>query len=209
MELFKEEQFDHLKDNYKILDDKINKDMTAAVTNKSYKEVQRLLNITEQINLLIAETDEMKEKTKALLKNIESTQEFHVRDSDETYAISDQQKTKDIVWQRKRENVRFEIRNENQTMTSNVVPVSLFKQIVFSALEIIDSNELVKISDVLKVLGDEIKTESNYKKTPRVPIVVVFKILVYENLLKQYAERSHKYILNTDRTHLLEWLEKL
>ncbi|QKY70202.1 hypothetical protein [Lentibacillus sp. CBA3610] len=209
MELFKKELFEHLKDNYKSLDDKLNNKMTTAVTDKEYEEVQRLLNITEQINSLITETDELKEKTKTLLKEIENDQESYVKDSDEFYSVSDHQDTKNITWQEKEGNVRFEVRNENEMITSNVVPVPLFKQIVNRALGIIDSHKYVKISDVLKVLENEIKTESNYKKTPRVPVMVVFKILVHENLLKQYAEKSQKYILNSDRTHILEWLEQL
>lgn len=81
---------------------------------------------------------------------------------------------------------------------SNLIPIPLFRQIISTTLEYIDEQGYVKVSDVLNDLKEEIVEQSNYKKSPRIPVYMSFKALEDRSIFKVSETNSHHYELGSD-----------
>lgn len=105
--------------------------------------------------------------------------------------------------------IKIETRRLEGSPYSNVFPIKLFKEIAKVASDFVYHKNFVKTSDVLNILQDEIISQSDYKKTPRIPVYATFKILVKENILKVDGNNSHKYIANCTEEQFKKWIENL
>jgi hypothetical protein len=165
------------------------------------------------------------EKLQIESKKVEKTKEFlnkvielkyqwqNTSSEDRVNRVVDENSEKDAVcertdWKISNEHIKIETKRQDGPPYSNVFPISLFKEIIKVALDFIDRNKYVKTADVLKVLENRIISESDYKKTPRLPVYASFKVLVKENLFKVDENNSHKYLLNTDKNHVISWMNK-
>ncbi|MDD4592031.1 MAG: hypothetical protein PHG06_16655 [Parabacteroides sp.] len=94
--------------------------------------------------------------------------------------------------------LRVETFGSDGRMFSNRIPIPLFRQIMSTTLKFIDKQYYVKVSDVLEELKEEIIDQSNYKKSPRIPIYIAFKMLEYKNIFKVSEKNSHHYELDNN-----------
>jgi hypothetical protein len=92
---------------------------------------------------------------------------------------------------------------------SNVFPVSLFEEISKAAIDAIEKSGAVKTSEVENRLRSKIMSESDYKKTPRLPVYATFKVLVKENIFKIDEYNSHKYLLSVPKNQAILWLNNI
>lgn len=86
---------------------------------------------------------------------------------------------------------------------SNVIPVWLFKDLALAALNQIKASGYVKTADVLNVKLDTIVEKSDYKRAPRLPVYVTFKVLVKEGVFENPDRNSHRYTLVGGNENLL------
>lgn len=86
---------------------------------------------------------------------------------------------------------------------SNIIPIWLFKDLALAALNQIKSSGYVKTSDVLNVKLDTIVEKSDYKRAPRLPVYVTFKVLVKEGVFENPDRNSHRYTLVGGNENLL------
>lgn len=87
---------------------------------------------------------------------------------------------------------------------SNVIPVWLFKELALAALSQIQSAGYVKTSDVLNVKLETIVANSDYKRAPRLPVYVTFKVLVKEGVFENPQRHMHRYTLVGGNEQLLK-----
>ncbi|PYI50494.1 hypothetical protein [Paenibacillus flagellatus] len=97
-------------------------------------------------------------------------------------------------WEKLGDKIRVQTEG-GRSAYSNVIPVWLFKELALSALNRIKSDGYVKTSDVLNVKLDTIVEKSEYKRAPRLPVYVTFKVLVKEGLFENPDSNSHRYTL--------------
>lgn len=81
---------------------------------------------------------------------------------------------------------------------SNRIPIPLFRQIISTTVQYIDKQGYVKVSEVLGDLKEEIIEQSNYKKSPRIPIYVIIKALADRGIFKVSEKNSHHYELDSN-----------
>lgn len=112
-------------------------------------------------------------------------------------------------WVIENDKIRTEVHKNDKYVTSNIVPLSLFKKIVSCSLNIYNHQKHIKTKDILNEMEQEIILESNYKKTPRVVVKVVFDILIKENFLIQIKKGSHRFVFTENIQKTLTWLEAL
>ncbi|GAA3409575.1 hypothetical protein ACFFNY_33845 [Paenibacillus hodogayensis] len=86
---------------------------------------------------------------------------------------------------------------------SNIIPVWLFKDLALAALGQIKTSGYVKTADVLNVKLDTIVEKSEYKRAPRLPVYVTFKVLVKEGVFENPDRNSHRYTLVGGNENLL------
>ncbi|MEF3304849.1 hypothetical protein [Paenibacillus sp. GYB003] len=86
---------------------------------------------------------------------------------------------------------------------SNVIPVWLFKDLALAALSLIRANGYVKTADVLNGKLDTIVEKSEYKRAPRLPVYVTFKVLVKEGIFENPDRNTHRYTLVGGNEQLL------
>lgn len=113
------------------------------------------------------------------------------------------------TWKIAGNSVRIETERIDGPPYSNVFPLSILKLIASSAVSMADKNKSVKTSEVLNLLSKKIIAESDYKKTPRIPVYATFKVLVKENFLQIDENNSHKYLLAVPKIKADNWIEKL
>jgi len=86
---------------------------------------------------------------------------------------------------------------------SNIIPIWLFKELALTALTHIQASGYVKTSDVLNVKLDTIVASSDYKRAPRLPVYVTFKVLVKEGVFENPKRNTHRYTLVGGNENLL------
>lgn len=112
-------------------------------------------------------------------------------------------------WKVAGDSVKIETARPDGPPYSNVIPLSIFKEIATNAVKFIERNGSVKTSEVLNLLSKKIISQSDYKKTPRIPVYATFKVLVKENILKIDEHNSHKYLLGISKNKAISWIEEL
>lgn len=90
-----------------------------------------------------------------------------------------------------------------RTAYSNIIPVWLFKDLALAALSQIRANGYVKTADVLNGKLDTIVEKSEYKRAPRLPVYVTFKVLVKEGVFENPDRNTHRYTLVGGNEQLL------
>ncbi|MDD4592056.1 MAG: hypothetical protein PHG06_16785 [Parabacteroides sp.] len=93
--------------------------------------------------------------------------------------------------------LKVETVSSDGRMLSNRIPIPLFRQIISTAVQYIDKQGYVKVSEVLGDLKEDIIEQSNYKKSPRIPIYVIFKLATNKNIFKVSEKNSHHYELDS------------
>lgn len=112
-------------------------------------------------------------------------------------------------WERIGDKIRVQTEG-GRSAYSNVIPIWLFKELALAALARIQSNGYVKTSDVLNAMLDAIVERSEYKRAPRLPVYVTFKVLVKEGIFENPDRNSHRYTLvGGNEQLLLRFLEQL
>jgi hypothetical protein len=112
-------------------------------------------------------------------------------------------------WERIGDKIRVQTEG-GRSAYSNVIPIWLFKDLALAALARIRSNGYVKTSDVLNTMLDAIVEKSEYKRAPRLPVYVTFKVLVKEGIFENPDRNSHRYTLvGGNEQRLLRFLEQL
>ncbi|MEW5067913.1 hypothetical protein ABVK62_09050 [Bacillus subtilis] len=111
-------------------------------------------------------------------------------------------------WELQGDKIRVETETGG-TPYSNVIPVSLFKEIANCALYLIEQSEFVKTSEVFKIMSNKIINQSAYKKAPKLPVYVTFKVLAKEGLFKTLENNSRKYELGSSKAKIEDWLNTL
>ena len=112
-------------------------------------------------------------------------------------------------WKVSNGHIKIETKRPDGPPYSNVFPLSLLIEITKVAIDFIERNKYVKTADVLNVLENKIISESDYKKTPRLPVYATFKVLIKENIFKIDENNSHKYLLNTPKNNVTAWINSL
>lgn len=92
---------------------------------------------------------------------------------------------------------------------SNVIPVNLFKDIAKTAMDIAKRKGFVKTVDIQNLMETEIISQSDYKKTPRIPVYATFKVMVKEKALKVDDNNSHEYLPCMDSEEFSKWLKDI
>lgn len=93
--------------------------------------------------------------------------------------------------------LKVETTGSDGRILSNRIPIPLFRQIIRTTVQYIDKQDYVKVSEVLGDLKEEIIEQSNYKKSPRIPIYVIFKLLENKDIFKVSEKNSHHYELDS------------
>lgn len=93
--------------------------------------------------------------------------------------------------------LKIETTGSDGRILSNRIPIPLFRQIISTTVQYIDKQGYVKVSEVLSDLKEDIVEQSNYKKSPRIPIYVIFKLLENKDIFKVSEKNSHHYELDS------------
>lgn len=112
-------------------------------------------------------------------------------------------------WEKIGDKIRVQTEG-GRTAYSNIIPVWLFKELALAALAQIRANGYVKTADVLSGKLDTIVEKSEYKRAPRLPVYVTFKVLVKEGVFENPDRNTHRYTLVGGNEQLLHrFLEEL
>lgn len=172
---------------------------------------------TDQIKERLAEVDRIKGFSQQIVVLNQRWQEAVTGTSEDDSSISettdDDSTTREVSartsWKIAGNTVRIETERVEGPSYSNVFPVSIFKDIARTAIKLADKNGFVKTSEVLTPLESKIVSQSDYKKTPRIPVYASFKVLVKENILNIDENNSHKYLLGLSKNKATSWVEAL
>jgi hypothetical protein len=195
--------FDLLLESLAAYQDYIGRKVTEHVTKKEWQSVSELSNQGEEIDLFIKKIQGLK---KEWINLIYGNDEQLDSDGEEREEISVTARTSWTITDGK---IRIETERPEGKSYSNVIPLGLFKQIIFCALNHIEKHGFVKTTNVLNDMGNEIMSKSDYKKAPRIPIYATFKVLMKEKFFNNHEENSHKYLLTGSKEDLINWIDKL
>lgn len=127
---------------------------------------------------------------------LEKTSDISMNEKCESDSTVDKKKIKNkTTWEIADNKIRIQTERDDGSTFSNIVPALTFRTISIKAIEIASKRNYVKTSDVVRELEEEIIRESDYKKTPRVPVHATFRVLVEKNILQIDENNSHKYLL--------------
>ena len=128
---------------------------------------------------------------------------------DESEYLSEQSASDRTTWEIQGDQIRVVTKKGSGSGYSNVFSIYLFTKLVECALDFIKDKGYVKTSDVLDKMEDYIRDNSDYKKTPRLPVYVAFKVCLKENLFTNNEGNSHRYTLCASEGELLKFLKRL
>lgn len=131
------------------------------------------------------------------------------RIEDKKYIFSNKNVTERTQWKITDDMVKVITERNDGVPYSNVIPLSIFKDIVLTALQLIEEKGSVKTGDVTQELKDKIVSSSDYKKTPRIPVYASFKVLLKEGMLRVNETNSKEYLLNRQAKEIKEWVNAL
>lgn len=195
--------FELLTESIEAYQDYIGKKVAEHASNKEWQSVTELSNQGEKVDLFIKKVQGLKKEWFNLIFGDDEHSENEGADREEISA------TARTSWTIIDDKIRIETERPEGKPYSNVVPLSLFKQIIFCALNNIEKHKYVKTTNVLNDMGNEIMSKSDYKKAPRIPIYATFKVLMKENLFKNDEGNSHKYLLSESKEKLINWVDNL
>ncbi|PFU27691.1 hypothetical protein [Bacillus cereus] len=195
--------FESLMESLEAYQGYIGKKVSEHASNKEWQSVTELSNQGEKVDLFIKKVHELKNEWTNLIFDEEEQLDSDGANREEISA------TARTSWAITDGKIRIETVRIEGTPYSNVVPLALFKDIVFCALNHVEKHKYVKTTNVLNDMGNEIMSKSEYKRAPRIPIYATFKVLMKENLFKNDEGNSHKYLLAGSREQLINWVDSL
>jgi hypothetical protein len=191
---------DYLNDLLTEYEDALMESVAQYAKNKDLSSIPQQISKAEKLKSYIVKVNELKREFNNL----------HFGDQTETAAQNDTDKEiaayERTEWWIVDEAIKVETRRPDGTPYSNIIPISIFSHIVKVTSDFIYNKGSVKTSDVLKILQNEIVSQSDYKKTPRIPVYATFKVLVKEKLLKIDSANSRKYIKCVPIDQFNQWL---
>ncbi|PGM61411.1 hypothetical protein CN947_13430 [Bacillus cereus] len=177
--------------------------VSEQVSNKEWKSVTELSSKGEKVDLFIKKVHGLKNEWINLTFDEDKQLDGDGVNREEISA------TARTSWTINDGKIRIETMRIDGTPYSNVVPLDLFKSIVFCALKYVEKYKYVKTTNVLNDMHDEIMLNSDYKKAVRIPIYATFKVLMKENLFKNDEKSTHKYLLAGSKEQLINWVNNL
>lgn len=195
--------FELLMESIETYQDYIGREVSNHASKKEWQSVTELSNQGEKVDLFIKKVQGLKKEWLNLIFGDDENVDNDGVDREEISA------TARTSWTITNGKIRIETERIEGKPYSNVVPLTLFKQIIFCALNHIEKNKYVKTTNVLNDMGNEIMSKSDYKRAPRIPIYATFKVLMKENLFKNDEGNSHKYLLAESKEMLINWVDNL
>ncbi|WP_310551749.1 hypothetical protein [Paenibacillus glufosinatiresistens] len=107
--------------------------------------------------------------------------------------------------------VRVEtVRPNNGAPYTNLIPVSLFEDIVLTCMEQFEryNKEMLRTSNIDMLMKEKISKESTYKKATNSAVYTVLKVMLKESILTFAENMKRAYKLNKTSDEVKEWLEK-
>lgn len=195
---------EHFYDSVNQYDDALHRHIEELAAKKKRNEIWLILSRADRVEKFKTQVLELKNLWQEVISNkIEPAGDGNRRE-DRKRGI-----TTRTTCEINKGAVRIETeRNESGTPYSNIVPLDLFKEISLTAIKLIQQNGFVKTSNVVDLLANEIVERSDYKKSPRVPVYLTFKILLKNNILQLDENNSHKYLLGS-KPNPIRWIENL
>lgn len=176
--------------------------ITKLAKEKDISGIREVSTQAEQVKNFLLKIHDLKLEWTGLIFG-ESSEENSEGDH------SDISATARTSWQIVEDKIRIETERLDGPPYSNVFPIALFKEIALFALNIIEKQGFVKTTNVLTLMSNQIISQSDYKKAPRLPIYATFKVLMKQNLFKNPEGNSHKYVLASDKTAIVTWVNSL
>lgn len=198
--------FELLMESIEAYQDYIGKKVSKHASKRDWQSSTELLNQGKKIDLFIEKVQALKKEWLNLIFGDDEYTDNTDNDGVDREEISATARTS---WSITEGKIRIETDRIEGKPYSNVVPLALFKQIIFCALNYIGKQKYVKTTNVLNDMGNEIRSKSDYKRAQRIPIYATFKVLVKENHFKNDEGNSHKYLLASSKEQLINWVDSL
>lgn len=195
--------FELLTESIEAYQDYISKKAAKHASNKEWQLSTELSKQGEKIDLFIKKVQGLKKEWFNLIFGDDEHSENKGVEREEISA------TARTSWTIIDDKIRIETERPEGKPYSNLIPLTLFKQIIYCALNNIEKHKYVKTTNVLNDMGNEIMLKSDYKKAPRIPVYATFKVLMKENLFKNDESNSHKYLLAVSKEKLVDWVDKI
>lgn len=184
-------------------EDALMESVAQYAKNKDISAIPQQIAKAEKLKNYIVKVSELKRELNSLHFG-EQTQIAKQNESDKEIAAYER-----TEWWIVDGAIKVETKRPDGTPYSNIIPIAIFSSIAKVASDFIYNKGSVKTSDVLKILQNDIVSQSDYKKTPRIPVYATFKVLVKEKLLKIDDANSRKYIKCTPIDQFNQWLKSL
>lgn len=131
------------------------------------------------------------------------------QDFDEAEYLSEQSASERTSWEILDDQIRVFTKKGSGSGYSNVLSIDLFSKLAETAFSFIKANGYVKTTEVLNKMASYVRENSDYKKTPRIPVYVTFKVLLKENIFANVEGNSHRYTMAVAETELFRFLKTL
>lgn len=185
-------------------EDEILQSAGVLLKEKKLHLIQSQVALAEKVKNFRVKFEELKNEWNNDFQNIEVASSNIIEEREGNLGVHDR-----TNWWISDGTIKIETKRMEGSPYSNVIPIELFQEIAKTAVEFLYRRKFVKTSDVLKLLQDDIVANSDYKKTPRIPVYATFKVLVKEKLLKVDDNNSHKYIAVTSKDNFLKWIDNI
>lgn len=206
-------QYDDVISAMDMLSESVNKyegslmdSIAELAKNRQSEQIRETLLQADRIKIFTESINELKLRWNEVI--IGSDKFASIESKDNNDDGSNREVTARTTWKIADNSIRIETDRPDGTPYSNVFPSSTFKEIAKTAVSIADKNGSVKTTEVLNLLGGKIVAQSDYKKTPRIPVYATFKVLVKEGVLRIDETNSHKYLLGLSKAKAISWIEE-
>jgi hypothetical protein len=187
----------------------IGEEISQLAAKREWKEIETKTELARQVKQVVIDV----ENIQAIWEKLLSGEKVDRIESSSVPSTADELSAADrTTWDTFKDVTGNKIRVETSggsSNYSNVIPLALLVDIALKALEIVEQKGYVKTSDVLKAMEQKIVSTSDYKKAPRLPVYVTFKVLTKGGVFTNVGENSHRYTLNGDREVFLKYLDNL
>lgn len=187
---------DELSEGMSAYEDELADEIGELAKQRDWQNIQERTEYAKQIRAFAHKIMALKEEWDRLngLEELSGTEPAGEADSLPVTART--------RWEKIGDKIRVQTEG-GRSAYSNVIPIWLFKELALTALNRIQTSGYVKTSDVLNVKLDTIVEKSEYKRAPRLPVYVTFKVLVKESIFQNPDRNSHRYTLVGNNEQLL------